>query len=178
MKNYLLIATTLTLTIVLSGLLATSAEAQHQQAHWPVSLNPEARALIGEGDELRVQQDFAGARARYEKAAEVIRRDGEFPATPLHQIAVSYYYEGRPMTATQHLDELAEQAADYGDLVTQVWALADCAWIFGKEGAKIDMERRIDQMRRLLKSPYLPYEVRAKVTSQRLGEVTTIESGT
>lgn len=179
MRRDMPLALPLALVIMFILMLASSALAQHRlDVDWPVSLNPEAQAQIEEGNELLAQQEFGEARVRYETAVELVRRDGEFPATPLHQIAVSYYYEGKPMMATRRLDELAEEAAAHGDIVTQVWALADCAWVHGKAGAKIDMEERIDRLRRVLKSPYLPYEVRSEVTSKRLGEATTFVSGT
>ncbi len=135
--------------------------------------NVDAQAHINKGDELISDRRFGAARREYEAAAELIRDDGEFPSEALYRVAATYYFEGSYKTAAKELDEIAAEAASYGDLVTEVWALADAAWIFGQVGAKIDMERRLEQLQLLLGSPYLPDEVRDEVTSKRLGENTS-----
>jgi hypothetical protein len=74
----------------------------------------------------------------------------------------------RYQTAGRVLEQLAEEAAAYGELKCQVWAVADAAWIAGIAGDKIDMERRLARLERLLTSPYLPPIVREEVTNKRL----------
>jgi hypothetical protein len=168
--------TTITLGVALIGVSATTLAAQEERldATWPKSSNAEAQALIDRGNELLGQMDFRAARQEFEAAVELIRADDDFPNTALYRIAASYWHEGKPKTAAARLDDLADEAAEYGDIVSQVWAIADAAWIHGKVGAKIDMDVRVLRVRRLLKSPYLPPAVRDEVTSKRLGEATTL----
>ncbi len=172
--------TAITIAAALVGISTASLLAQEVRmdeildARWGISLNPEAQAHLQMGDEALGNGKYGQARSHYEMAIEIIENSGGFPATPMYRIAASYYFEGKYKTATHELDQLATEASSYGDLVTEVWALADAAWIFGKRGAKIDMASRVDRLRRLLTSPYLPYEVRAEITSKRLGEATTL----
>jgi len=160
--------------VLLGASVADLCGQERLDATWPQSSNPEAQALIDQGNELLGNQDYSAARAEYEAAVELIRADGDFPNTALYRIAASYWHEGKPQTAAKHLDELAEEAALFGDLVSQVWALADAAWIHGQVGHKIDMDVRVERVKRLLKSAYLPEAVRNEVTTKRLGEATTL----
>lgn len=168
----------ITLSIAVMAASATVAPAQESneelEANWAVSLNPEAASHMEMGDESFGSGNYAGARAHYQQAIDIIRRDDDFPNTALHRIAATYYFDGKPQTAAAQMDALAAEAATFGDLVTEVWAMADAAWIQGKQGAKIDMEDRVTKLRKLLRSPYLPYEVRSEIMSKRLGEATTI----
>lgn len=154
---------------------ATSLAGQDRlAATWPSSSNATAQSRIDKGNELLGEHQYRAARSEYEAAVELILADGDFPNTAMYSIAASYYYEGKPMTAAGRLDELAAEAALYGDVVTQVWAVADAAWIYGRTAAKIDMDSRVERLRRLLKSPYLPEGVLNEVMSKRLGEATTL----
>ncbi len=172
--------TAITIAATLVGISTASLLAQEVRstelpgARWRISLNPEAQAQIEMGDEALGNSQYGRARSHYQMAIEIIENSGDFAATPKHRVAASYYFERKYQTATNKLDQLATEATSYGDLVTQAWALADAAWIFGRAGAKIDMDARVDRLRRLLTSPYLPYEVRAEITSKRLGEATTL----
>ena len=154
---------------------ATDSSAQDQYKKWGKVKNPEAQTLMEQGDELFGNMDYVGARGMYEGAVELIRTDGDFPAAPLYRMAASYYYEGKTMTAAGRFDELAAEAALYGDVVTQVWALADAAWINGQAGDKLDMDAHVVKLQRLLKSPYLPAETKNEIQANRLGEITTLE---
>lgn len=167
---------TSTVALVATVLAAIAVEAKAQQTaspKWGKTDIPAARALLSEGDEFLGNSRYAAARARYEEAAELIRNEGEFPGVALYRIAASFYYEGKAMTSTSRLDNLSQEAAEWGEVVTQAWALADAAWIFGQQGKKIDMDTRVERLKRLLKSPYIPAETRGEITSRRLGELTT-----
>ncbi len=146
------------------------------EAEWRMINNAEARGHMAKGDELLGSSSYGAARREYEMAAELIRADGEFPALAVHRQARSFYHEGMNQMAISRLDDLADEAATFGDLVTQVWALADQAWIQGQAGFKIDMDRTVVRLERLLTSPYLPDDVVKEVMSKRLGEGTTISS--
>lgn len=146
------------------------------EAEWRMINNAEARGHMAAGDELLGQSSYGAARREYEMAAELIRADGEFPALAVHRQAASFYHEGMYQSAIARLDDLADEAAIFGDLVTQVWALADEAWLQGQSGKKIDMDRTVVRLERLLTSPYLPDDVVKEVMSKRLGEGTTLSS--
>lgn len=164
------------------------------------AMSPEAKALVAEGDELVAENRFGAARRKYRAAVKLVRDDGNLPITALRRIANAYYFEGSHESAAAALEELAEEAASFGDLVTEVWAIADAAWMYGKSGAaktaskersraawgggqlhpssgardNIDTERLVVQLKRLLRSPYLPDEVRQEVQSKRLAELTIL----
>jgi len=169
------LTTAIACAIALVGAWTANLAAQERlSATWPKSANAEAQALIDRGDQLLGEQSYSAARAEYEAAIELIRADDDFPSTALYRTAASYWHEGKPQTAAKLLDDLAGEAATFGDLVSQVWALADAAWIHGQVGHKIDMDVRVERLRQLLKSAYLPAEVRQEVVSKRLGEATTL----
>jgi tetratricopeptide (TPR) repeat protein len=149
--------------------------AQDTHAHnWGTSDNPAAQAHIEKGDEFLGAQDYGQARAHYEQAVEIVRQKADFPGPALYRIAASYYYEGKSQTAANHFDQLANEAAQFGDVVTQIWALADAAWIYGQAGNSFGVEQRVQRVNKLLKSPFIPEDEKRMITSKRLGEITTL----
>lgn len=169
------LTTTVALVAAVLASITTEAKAQQMASpKWGTTDIPAAQALLSEGDEHLGNSRYAAARAKYEEAAELIRTEAAFAGVALYRIAASFYYEGKPMTSTSRLDDLAEEAAEWGDVVTYAWALADAAWILGQQGKKIDMDARVESLNRLLKSPYIPKETREEITSKRLGEFTTL----
>lgn len=169
------LTTAVALVAAVLASIGTEAKAQQMASpKWGKTDIPAAQALLSEGDEFLGNSRYAAARAKYEEAAEVIRTEAEFAGVALYRIAASFYYEGKPMTSTSRLDDLAEEAAEWGDVVTYAWALADAAWIFGQQGKEIDMDTRLESLKRLLTSPYLPKETREEIASKRLGESTTL----
>jgi Flp pilus assembly protein TadD len=137
-------------------------------------VSPEVQAYLDQGDALAAEGRYGAARREYRAAAELMRAEGKLPSKAIRRIANSYYFQDRYQTAGKLLLELAEEAASYGQLNCQVWALADAAWIAGIAGDKIDMERRLARLERLLDSPYLPATTREEVTNKRL---TAIQAG-
>lgn len=143
------------------------------------TMPPEAMELLDKGDVFLSQGNYSEARESYEQAADIVRAGGGFPAVPLRLIAKSYYYQGKLQDAVSHLDDLAHEAAQVGDIATQAWALADAAWVLGIEyssqnlaahpAAKREMIERSQQIRMVLGSPYLPGEVRKEVIRNRCG---------
>jgi hypothetical protein len=131
-------------------------------------INPEVQGHLDQGDALAAEGRYGAARREYRAAAELMRAEGKLPAKAERRIANSFYYEDRYQMAGRTLLQLADEASQYGDLATQVWALADAAWIAGIAGDKIDMERRLVRLHRLLDSPYLPLDVRQEVFQKRL----------
>ncbi len=123
----------LTIAVALVGFSTTSLLSQDVSAvatldaRWHVSLNPEAHNHIEMGDASLGDGKYGEARGHYEMASEILTNAGAFPAAPMHRIAASYYFEGKYQTATHELDMLANEAASYGDIVTEAWSLADAA---------------------------------------------------
>ncbi|NIR46714.1 MAG: hypothetical protein GWN99_20115 [Gemmatimonadetes bacterium] len=136
--------------------------------------DPAVQAHLLKGDELAAQGKYGSARDEYKKAVELQRQRGELPAEALRRIAYSYFYQERFQAAGHTLVSLAEEAATYGDIATEVWALADAAWLAGVNGNWQMVEKHVARVEKLLTSPYLPDEIKAKVRQQRLA---SIESG-
>lgn len=134
-------------------------------------IDPEIQNLLDRGDELAAEGHWGAARRQYKVAADRMRRQGVLPSRVMRRIANSYYYEDRYQSAGKVLEQLAEEAADFGELHCEVWALADAAWVAGVAGDKIDMERRLARLDRLLTSPFLPDAVRDEVVDKRLAGV-------
>jgi tetratricopeptide (TPR) repeat protein len=169
-----LLALAILLTSATSNLGATTLPDQPFAASIAVSgTDSEAEAYLSKGAELMAERRYAAARTAYKAAAELLRSEGKLPVEPLRRIADAYYFEGRYQSAASTLDRLAREAATYGDLATEVWALADAAWVDGIAGHKIDMDRRLKRLVRLLGSPYLPEQVRSEVQAKRLAGIPT-----
>jgi tetratricopeptide (TPR) repeat protein len=134
-------------------------------------VNPQVQEHLLRGDALAAEGRYGAARREYRAAAELTRAQGKLPAKALRRIANSYYFEDRYQAAGKTLEQLAKEAATFGDLGVQVWAIADAAWIAGIAGDKIDMEHRLQRLHRLLGSPYLPNRLREEVRSKRLTAV-------
>lgn len=166
----------LTLAVVgLTALSPATSRAQQELASvWKTSNDAAAQKLIDQGNRLLGDQKYADARIKYQSAVEMIRKKGEFPAQPLYEIASSYFYEGEPETAASHFTGIADEAAKYGDLATEAWALADAAWIYGQAGEKLNVEMELGRLNRLLTSPYLPKQVRDAIQSKEPGQATTL----
>lgn len=122
------------------------------------------------GDEFFTQGDLSAARKEYEAAAKLMREDNQIPAKAMHRIAYTQYYEGKYQTAGKTLETLAKEAAAFGDLKTEAWALADAAWVAWKAGDTLDVKRRLVRLERLLTSPYLPDGVKQEIKEKRLGD--------
>ena len=137
-----------------------------------VSVAPDhnIQAHLDRGDEFFSQGDLNAARREYEVAAKMIRNSGQVPGKALHRIAYTQYYQGRYQSAGKTLEKLAEEAAAFGDLKTEAWALADAAWVAWKAGDTIDVQRRVARLERLMTSPYLPFDVKAEIKMKRLGD--------
>ncbi len=130
--------------------------------------NPEVLAQILRGDELFAENRLGKAKQAYETAAELARADGALPVKSLRRLANAYYFEGRFRSAAKVLDELAEEAATFGDLPAQAWALVDAAWLWGKMGSEREVNQRLEKVERLIASPYMPEEVRFRIASTKL----------
>jgi tetratricopeptide (TPR) repeat protein len=173
-------ATRLFALLAAAALLAVAATPDLRAAPAPNDTNvsaqmpdidPEIQTLLDRGDELAAEGNWGAARRHYKLAADLMKRQGLLPSKAMRRIANSYYYQDRYQSAGKILEQLAKEAAAYGELRCQAWALADAAWIAWIAGDKIDMDRRLVRLDRLLTSPYLPVEVRDEVVTKRLAGV-------
>jgi tetratricopeptide (TPR) repeat protein len=115
------------------------------------------------GDLLTAQHRFAAARMRYETAANLDRNDGILPVEAVRRIANTYYFEGAYDKARDKLVELAAEAERLGEWETQLWALADAAWLADLSGDDAGFESHLAQLETLLDSHEMPgarYKVR------------------
>lgn len=135
-----------------------------------VTPDHDIQAHFDRGDEFFSQGNLNAARREYQAAAQMTRKSGQLPAKALHRIAYTQHYEGRYQSAGKTLEKLAKEAAAFGDLKTEAWALADAAWVAGKAGDTIDVQRRVARLERLLTSPYLPADVKTEIRTKRLGD--------
>lgn len=157
-------------------LRAVQSDYETQVTSQATELDLKIQQLIIEGDELGADGKWGTARRYYKLAAELARKNDQLPSAAMRRIANSYYYQDRFQSAGRILEQLAKESAAYGDLRCQAWALADAAWIAWVAGDKIDMERRLVRLDRLLTSPYLPDEIRAQVVNKRLAGISTAET--
>lgn len=130
----------------------------------------EIQIHLQRGDEFFTQGELTAARKEYEAAVRLMREEDQFPAKAMHRIAYTQYYEGKYQTAGKTLEKLAKEAAAFGALETEAWALADAAWIAWKAGDALDVKRRVARLERLLTSPYLPADVKQQIKTKRLGD--------
>jgi len=134
------------------------------------NIDTDAQALVERGDMFFEKGDYSAALRDYMAAADLVRKEGQLPAKELRRIANTQYYDGRYQSAVHTLDKLAKEAAEYGDIVTEAWAIADAAWVAAIADDKIDADRRVARLERLLTSPYMPTEEVEKLRVNRLGD--------
>jgi hypothetical protein len=181
MKSAIRLSTVFAAVVLLA--IATAPELQAvQSADGPnvksqsSDLDVRIQNLVEQGDALGAEGNWGAARRHYTLAADLTRKQGRLPSAALRRIANSYYYQDRFQSAGKILEQLAKEAASYGELRCEAWALADAAWIAWVAGDKIDMERRLVRLDRLLMSPFLPNDVRDEVIEKRLAGVTAAQT--
>jgi len=165
---------------ILAGLLVGSAPGDAKAQNpthddWRLIEHSEALTLVLEGHRLEGERDFSAARKQYQAAADLLRAQNLSPGPALHHIAEAYYHEGKYQRAVVTLDALASEAAEYGDLVSEAWAMADAAWILARDceskqraaRGRFEIERRLTKLYRLLNSPLLPAEIRISIEEGR-----------
>ena len=123
-------------------------------------LTPAVRAHVTRGDLLTGMQRYAAAVREYRRAATIARAEGHLPSLTLWHLASAHFYGGDPRRAAQVLDELRVEAAGFGDLAVEAVALYNAAWLNGKAGRGREAGSRVAQLEKLLRSPYMPADVR------------------
>jgi tetratricopeptide (TPR) repeat protein len=134
------------------------------------TIDTDAQAHVERGDLFFEKGEYSAALREYTAAADLVRQEGQLPAKELRRIANTQYYDGRYQSAVHTLDKLAKESAEYGDIVTEAWAIADAAWVAAIAGDKIDADRLVARLERLLTSPYMPADEVARLRMNRLGD--------
>ncbi len=108
------------------------------------------------GDKLTAAaRDFDAARLEYGTALQLVRGEGRVPVEPMRRIANAYYFQFRYERALKTLDELAHEAATAGEVIAEVWATADAAYIAGLVGDEAGADARLARLDWLINSPEL-----------------------
>ncbi|HTH64485.1 MAG TPA: hypothetical protein VL563_07360 [Gemmatimonadales bacterium] len=136
-------------------------------------LTPEVRAIVTRGDALTGARRYAAAEQEYRRAALIVRRQGHLPSFTLWHLACALYYEGNPQGAAAALDQLTTEAQHSGDLAVEVLAMFNSAWLNGQSGNGRVAATKLERVRLLLRSPYLPAAIRDQL-SARLGEPSVV----
>ena len=98
--------------------------------------------------------------ALYREAAKTARRQGHLPSLSMWRLANQYFANGDVVGGAGVLDDLANEAAERGDIGVEALAIHYSAWLFGKAGRGPEFEKRMTRLLNLLDSPYLPVAVR------------------
>lgn len=136
-------------------------------------LTPEVRAIVARGDVLTGARRYAAAEQEYRSAAAIVRRQGHLPSFTLWHLACALYYEGNPQGAAAVLDQLTAEAQHSGDLAVEVLAMFNSAWLNGHSGNGRVAATKLESVRQLLRSPYMPVSIRDQL-SARLGEPSVV----
>lgn len=123
-------------------------------------LTPAVRVHVTRGDSLTGLQRYVEAVVEYRRAAEIARAEGHLPSLTMWHLASAHFYAGDARRAAQVLDDLRVEAAGFGDLAVEAVALYNAAWLSGKAGRGRDAGSKVAQLEKLLRSPYMPVDVR------------------
>lgn len=129
-----------------------------------------AHAQIAVGDRMVAAGDFETARDIYDVAAKMVRSQGELPQEAVRRIANAYYFEGDYDNAAATLDRLAVEAVAFDDLMAELGALGDAAWLAGLGDGPADAIRQ--RFERRLESSGLPESQREEIRNKLTGELT------
>lgn len=123
-------------------------------------LTTEVRALVTRGDALTGARRYSAAEREYRRATVIARQQGHLPSYTLWHLACALYYKGELQRAATVLDQLTTEAERSGDLAVEALALFNSAWLNGRSGSGTQAATRVARVRTLLRSPYMPSELR------------------
>jgi hypothetical protein len=117
---------------------------------------------------LAVAGRFGEALREYRAIADMQKRAGVLPADALWQAAILEHGRGgrHRLHAATMLDELAEQAAIYGDPALQARALIEAAILYQSKRRSERARSCMDRLEPLLRSPHVSAELRADIESR------------
>lgn len=124
------------------------------------------QARVAHGDELTGMRRFTAAQHEYRVAAQLARQQGHLPSFTLWHLASAYYYAGDRQHAAAVLEQLAGEAARFGDVAVEALALFNAAWLNGEDGRGRTAATQVSELTLLLRSPYMPLSVRDHLTAR------------
>ena len=170
MKRFAYVLTLIGSAAVLTA-AASVAPAMNEMEEGPATSKTLAVSHVEVGDQLTAYKHFDYARSEYAAAAELARKAGDLPVLAVRRIANSYYFEGDYVSAARVLDGLAAEAGERDEVLTQIWALADAAWMAVVVEDEAGLNRRMEKLHGLLESGELSAEdreaVKAKLNSAK-----------
>jgi hypothetical protein len=123
-------------------------------------LTPEVQALVTRGDAFTGARRYSAAEREYRHAAAIARQQGHLPSYTLWHLACAFYYEGALQRAATVLEQLTTEAEQSGDIAVEALALYNSAWLNGRSGSGRLAGTKLERVRNLLRSPYMPSAVR------------------
>ena len=157
------------------AVVATPAAAQRAQARSYVTYAAAPNAARDSMAFARAQQlseradkrwhayDLSGARRDFQAAVEILRARQLYAGPTLVSLANVTYSVEDPARAARVLADAAEEAAAFGDIVVQVQSMFEASVLYKEAGEMGQASRLLDATRKLLRSQYLPQDVKAGI---------------
>lgn len=160
-------------TLIAGGLIVVSggrAEAQTRLASLEMAAPAADTAALSERVDVAVRAYREGrvneARRELETLARAQEEAGVLPGVALWQLAEAHAGSGDRLRAAATLDRLARAAELHGDPVTQARALFEATIYYQQAGLRDRARDRYDRMLPLLRSPYMPTELRQSLQAR------------
>jgi tetratricopeptide (TPR) repeat protein len=117
--------------------------------------------------DLMLEERWREAGRELERAVRARQAAGQYPGEELWQLAAYQYQDGKLRRAARTLDTLATEARRNGDLHRHATALMEAAILYYELREHDVAATRVDRLRPLLHSPYLPTAT-SEVVRQRI----------
>jgi hypothetical protein len=113
--------------------------------------------------ELQINGRFKDALREFSVAAREQKKAGVSSAETLWQIAEIHYALGSRLRSAQTLDDVASEAAKYGDPEMQAKALFEAAVHYAAISRHAEARARMDRLEPLMVSPFIGDDFRSRV---------------
>jgi tetratricopeptide (TPR) repeat protein len=157
-----MITTTLlaaTLLVLPSAPVQAAGAVDASHGPWVVCASAEqdaACAHLTRAWDLMIENRRREAGRELERAVQARQDAGQYAGEELWQLAAYQFQEGRIRGAVRTLDRMANEAQRVGDLDRQARALTEAVTLHAQLGNREIAAARLDRVRALLGSPYLP----------------------
>jgi hypothetical protein len=162
--------------VAAAAVAAAPAALTAQQHLYPAFALPRLAPTIaltargaGPADQLAVEGRFREAAKLYRKAAAARSAAGEYAREELLGLAAAQFALNDIRGTARTLDELADQAAAFGDPETRLTSLFQAALLHQQLHAKAEVADHVARIRPLLKSPVIPANVRQEISARLEG---------
>ncbi len=126
----------------------------------------EVREQLDRAHQLRVESRFSQARRAYNDIIKLQQSHNILPGEAMWGLAELYYSRKDLRNAAATLDQLADEAQQYGDPVLQARALVEAAIFYQQLGDQEKALTRFERLKPLLSSPFLPEATRTKIEAR------------